>query len=135
MSSTSTVSKAEFARLAGVSPAAISKATRGALRDALSGGGINKDHPAAVAYMSRPHRVGRPGRVNVEDLSEFVRSGFRTLEWLSAELPGSYAPRLKKIDSKLFWLGALSSTATQAEQSAAIEFVQTEFEVLKGMAN
>ncbi len=133
MSSTSTVSKAEFARLAGVSPAAISKAIQGPLRAALTDGGINKDHPAAVAYMSRPHRVGRPGRVSVEDLSEFVRSGFRSLEWLSAELPDSYGPRLKQIDRKLIWLGGFSSAATQAEQTTAIEFVRVELENLRAL--
>lgn len=133
MNSTSTVSKAEFARLAGVSPAAISKAIQGSLRAALSDGGINKDHPAAVAYMSRPHRVGRPGRVGVEDLSEFVRSGFRTLEWLGAKLPDSYGPRLKQVDKKLFWLGAFSNAATQAEQTTAIEFVRAELEALDGI--
>src|SRR5688500_9822128 len=46
------VSRAEFARLAGVSRQAISKACGGPLRAACVGDRINIDHPAAAAYLS-----------------------------------------------------------------------------------
>lgn len=46
------VNRATFARRAGVSPAAITKASkRGALREAMEGDLINCGHPAAVEYL------------------------------------------------------------------------------------
>src|SRR5688500_5364570 len=46
------VSRAEFARLAGVSRQAISKACSGPLKAACVGDRINIDHPAAAAYLA-----------------------------------------------------------------------------------
>ncbi len=46
------VSRAEFARLAGVSPAAITKACRGLLKAARVGNRVHVDHPAAEAYLA-----------------------------------------------------------------------------------
>ena len=45
------MSKSEFARLAGVSPAAVTKALRSTLRDAEHGKRIDAAHPAAVKYL------------------------------------------------------------------------------------
>lgn len=46
------LSKAEFARLCGRSKAAITKALRGSLRDALVGDRLDIDHPAAGLYLA-----------------------------------------------------------------------------------
>lgn len=45
------VSKSEFARLAGVSAPAVTKALRSGLRDAVDGKRIDAAHPAAVKYL------------------------------------------------------------------------------------
>ena len=45
------VSKSEFARLAGVSAAAVTKALRSGLRDAADGKRIDANHPVAVKYI------------------------------------------------------------------------------------
>lgn len=45
------VSRSELARLAGVSPAAITKACKGQLRPACVGKRVDLDHPAAVQYL------------------------------------------------------------------------------------
>lgn len=46
-----TISKSELARIVGVSPAAITNACRGILRQALWSGRILVDHPATQRYM------------------------------------------------------------------------------------
>jgi len=46
------VNKSEFARLAGVSPAAVTKVTKTLLRAALIGNKIDIDHASAVAYLT-----------------------------------------------------------------------------------
>lgn len=45
------VSKAEFARLCGVSGAAVTKASSASLKPAVYGKKIDADHPAAIAYL------------------------------------------------------------------------------------
>lgn len=52
--------KTSFAKVAGVSDAAVSKATRRALRPALVGKRIDADHPAAVEYVERQKRRREP---------------------------------------------------------------------------
>ena len=47
------LTKTEFAKLAEVTPASITKALKGELGAALSGKKINANHPAAQAYLSR----------------------------------------------------------------------------------
>ena len=46
-----TISKSELARLVGVSPAAITNACRGVLKQALWSGRILVDHPATRRYV------------------------------------------------------------------------------------
>ncbi len=53
------VSKAELARLAGVTPQSISSAVKRGLKSAVFGKKIDLNHPAAVAYLA-----GRPGLGN-----------------------------------------------------------------------
>lgn len=46
------LTRSEFARLAKVSPAAITKACKGSLKPACTGTRIDLDHPAAIAYLT-----------------------------------------------------------------------------------
>ena len=46
------VTRAELARIAGVSPMAITKATRRKLEPALLGDHVHVDHPAVAAYLA-----------------------------------------------------------------------------------
>lgn len=53
------VSKSAFARECGVSPSAITKACKHALRPALVGDRIDKDHPAAIEYREKKRGNGK----------------------------------------------------------------------------
>jgi hypothetical protein len=53
-------SRADFARRAGVSAAAVTKACSGALKPALSGKRIDAAHPAAVAYLESKSTAPAP---------------------------------------------------------------------------
>jgi len=54
------VNKSEFARLAGVSAAAVTKACKGPLLQALDGKRIDADHPIAVEYLTKQDRAQTP---------------------------------------------------------------------------
>ncbi len=54
------LSRSEFARLAGVSPAAITKACRGPLSAASVGPRLDAAHPSAVEYLAQRDRVTSP---------------------------------------------------------------------------
>lgn len=54
------VTRAELARRAGVSRAAITKACRGPLREAVASNGVALDHPAVVAYLGRRNAPPQP---------------------------------------------------------------------------
>lgn len=58
------ISKSAFAKLAGVSPAAVTKACRSILADAVDGKRIDAAHPDAVAYIaSKAQQVKKNGQV------------------------------------------------------------------------
>jgi hypothetical protein len=71
------VSRADVARRAGVSRAAVTKAARGALSAACVGAAVDLDHPAAAAYLSR--RDGPPvlSDADVERIAQRVAALLR----------------------------------------------------------
>ena len=50
---TKTVTRAKFARMAGVTPSSVTKAAEASLKPAIVGNRIDADHPAAIQYMER----------------------------------------------------------------------------------
>lgn len=92
-----TLNKSEFAALAGVSAAAVTKACKAGLQPALSGKRIDIDHPAAVEYLEKQDRAKTPeaapgidpmyeeavrtcqesGRYTISGLQRALRIGFR----------------------------------------------------------
>ena len=56
------VSRAEFARRAGVAPSTVTKACKKALAPATSGRRIDVNHPAAIAFINK--RTGNTTTVN-----------------------------------------------------------------------
>lgn len=56
----STISRAEFARLAGVTGAAVTKACAGPLKCAVVGKRIDASHPVAVEYLASKKRASQP---------------------------------------------------------------------------
>ena len=129
----SIISKAEFARLAGVSPAAISKATRGRLRPALCEGGINAEHPAAAAYLSRARRVARPGRVKGDDLADFIVEHAKQLGHIRLSLPARYDQLAQNVADNLFYLGFAEKWMPAGERAIRIDFVRKSLERLQAV--
>lgn len=119
------VSKADFAREAGVTPSAISKALSTALKEALIEGGINLDHPAAIRYLARSGSVGRPHGSDKDKLSDFVTSRYRELEGLGRLLPDSAAPVVKNVADNLFYLGFTSSRLGGRDRDERMSFVDS----------
>lgn len=56
------VTRSELARIAGVSPAAITKACRKALKEARIGKRVDLDHPAVAAYLQKKGVTPTPAR-------------------------------------------------------------------------
>ena len=54
------VNKSKFAQIAGVSPASVTKASKGAIKDALVGDRIDLDHQSAVEYITNHQKDGPP---------------------------------------------------------------------------
>ena len=99
---TTVITKSQFARLAGVSAAAVTKQLAGSLQDALTEGGIDIESPTAIQYLSQARVAGRnPGSAQ-EEIAMYVVSRFTELEELTAEKP---SPQVKKIGDVLFYIG------------------------------
>jgi hypothetical protein len=77
------VTRAEVARRAGVSRAAVTKAARGALGAASVGRMIDVDHPAAAAYLSRRGRELGLSDADVERIAQ------RVVDLLSQPIEGN----------------------------------------------
>jgi hypothetical protein len=125
------VSKADFSREAGVTPGAISKAINASLKDALTGGGINSDHPAAIRYLARCGPVGRPHGSDKYKLSDFVTSRYRELEGLGRLLPATTAPVVKNVADNLFYLGFTSGRLGAHDRNDRMVFVDSTLNQLR----
>lgn len=127
------VSKAEFAREAGVTASAISKALKTILKETLSEGGINTDHPDAIRYMSRCGFVGRPHGSKNAEIADFVTIRFRELEGLKNQLPRSVLPLVENIDGNIFYIGFASKWMGAKERNDRMAFVESSLERLRAM--
>lgn len=96
------VSRSDFARLCGVSPAAVTKACRGKLAPACKGDRIDVNHPAAKAYLAA-HKQKRPSKDRVKP---------------KARKPQSKPARAKTSSSKPGRKRRTSSTAAAPEDAA-----------------
>ena len=127
------VSKAEFSREAGVTASAISKALNTILKETLSNGGIDADHPAAIRYLSRCGHVGRPQGSEKVELADFVVSRFSELNGLNGLVPEIASPLVKSIDRNLFYIGFAEKWCTRKELSDRMVFVERGLDQLRSM--
>ncbi len=128
------ISKAEFARQAGVTSSAISKALNTALKEALSGDGIDADHPAAIRYLSRCGHVGRPHGGGKSDLAAYVVSRSDELRKLERNLTNEAAPLVKSISDNLFHLGFEADRMKAGDRSERIAFIKRNLDYLQSLA-
>lgn len=125
------ISKAAFAREAGVTTSAISKVLNTALKGALTPNGINADHPAAIKYLSRRRRVGRPVGGSKAEIADYVVNRSTRLRQYEAQLPNHFAPLIKNVADNLFYLGFAASWIPVGEKNERIGFVERSLERLK----
>lgn len=128
------ISKAEFARQAGVTSSAISKALNTALKEALSGDGIDADHPAAIRYLSRCGHVGRPHGGGKSDLAAYVVSRSDELRKLERNLTNEVAPLVKSISDNLFYLGFEADRMKAGDRSERTAFIERNLDYLQKLA-
>lgn len=128
------ISKAEFARQAGVTSSAISKALNTALKEALSGDGIDADHPAAIRYLSRCGHVGRPHGGGKSDLAAYVVSRSDELRKLERNLTNEAAPLVKSISDNLFYLGFEADRMKAGDRSERTTFIERNLDYLQKLA-
>ncbi len=128
------ISKADFAREAGVTASAMSKVLSTALKDALSGDGIDADHPAAIKYLSRCGQVGRPLGGGNDELSDYIRSRSDKLRHYEEQLPESFAPLVKNVADNLFYLGFAAGRMPGGERTERTAFVERSLDLLREAA-
>ncbi len=124
------VTQAEFAREAGVSAAAISKACNTALREALCEGGIDADHSAALEYKSRCGRVGRPPGGSGDSLADFIVEHAKRLGQIRSSLPARYDQLVQNVADNLFYLGFAEKWMPAGERAIRIDFVRKSLDAL-----
>lgn len=127
----SVVSKAEFARLAGVSPAAITKVSKSVLREAMTEGGIDADHPAAIKYLNRGASVGRPQGNGKQELAEYIRSRSAELRRLEQSLTVEAPHLVKSVADNLFYLGFASDRIPTGERADRTDYVERTLDQLR----
>ena len=125
------ISKAAFAREAGVTTSAISKVLNTALKDALNGHGIDADHPAAIKYLSRKRRSGRPSGGSNAEIAKYVVSRAARLRHCKAQLLPRFAPLIKDVSVNIFHLGFAAKWMPANERHERMAFVEGSLELLE----
>lgn len=121
------VTKAGFARLAGVSPSAISKALPKSLKEAVTNEGrIDTEHPAAVRYMSRAGWVGRNPGSKKDELADWIIASAAELRALEPLLPYDVdtASMVELVSNNICYLGFSHKTMPEKERGMRMAWVE-----------
>lgn len=127
------ISKAEFARQAGVTSSAISKVLNTALKEALNGDGIDADHPAAIRYLSRCGRVGRRPGGSAVAIGEFVCSRLSELKSLENLLPLHTHNLVKNLSKNLYYIGFAYRWIPASERDTRMTYVESSLDYLNSL--
>jgi hypothetical protein len=122
------ITKSQFARLAGVTPAAITKQLSRTLQEALSEGGVDIENPVAIKYLNRARTPGRNPGTAQEEIGDYVISRFTELHKLTTETP---SPLVKKISDVLFYISFARKQIGGRERADLIHQVERAFMTLR----
>ena len=105
------------------------------MKETLSEGGIDAEHPTAIRYLSRCGFVGCPHGSEKVELTDFVVSRFNELKGLKDLLPESADSLVKNVDINLFYIGFTAKWSTRKEINDRMIFVERGLDQLRSMAS